>query len=142
MPQGAHSWASQLVIALRHSGQQNTAISHRSEKFHHGIQILIVWSLLPVATTLTSFSGSVASLPVPEVPFTALVLAPEAGLRPQAIVVTKWLCASTIFIHRPVESSQTRIVLSSEADSKYFPEGWNASARIQLSCPAYHASLA
>lgn len=36
-------------------------------------------------------------------------------------------------MQRPVRRSQVRIVLSSEADSRNLPEGWNTNARIQLS---------
>lgn len=109
----------------------NEALCRRPQGNH----ILIVWSTLPVATTLTSFSGSPES--TPSAPFTPfLSLAPPAGCLPQASVATKWLWASTVLTQRPVESSQTRIVLSSEEERRYLPEGWKARARTQLSCPA------
>lgn len=100
-----------------------------------GNQILIVWSTLPVATTFTSFSGSPESTSTPFTPFFSL--APPAGCRPHARVATKWLWASTVLTQRPVESSHTRIVLSSEEERRYLPEGWKARARTQLSCPAW-----
>lgn len=97
----------------------------------HGSQTLIVWSTLPVATTFTNFSGSV--FPDPDAPF---VFAASAGAwGPHAMQFTKCPCASTVFTQRPVLISHTRIVLSSHAESRNFPHGWNTRARTQLSCP-------
>lgn len=38
-------------------------------------------------------------------------------------------------MHRLLRKSQTRIVLSSLADIKYLPPGWNTNSRTQLSWP-------
>jgi hypothetical protein len=103
---------------------------------YYGNHIFIVWSTLPEATTLTNFSGS-ATLASASMPFGLTSLPPLEGCRPHARVATKCPCASTVFTHRAVASSQTRMVLSSEADNKNLPDGWNTSARIQLLCPGY-----
>src|SRR5690349_10693786 len=54
------------------------------------------------------------------------------------IQLTKWPCASvTVLMHRPsCVRSQHRIVLSSLAESRYFPPGWKTRERTQLSWPA------
>lgn len=53
-----------------------------------------------------------------------------------ATVVTKWLCASVIFLmHFPLYKSHTLKLLSSEHEYKNFPEWCNARPLTQLSCP-------
>jgi hypothetical protein len=100
----------------------------------HDELTLTVWSTLPVAITLILLgSASFPSAPGAPPPMTA---------RPHAIHVTKCPCASIVFTHRPWARSQTRIVLSSATERRYFPDGWKTSARIQLSWPAYHQSCA
>jgi hypothetical protein len=133
--EGAGSHSRPPVTRL---GRKTREVGGLREPPNHGNQILIVWSTLPVATTFTSFSGSAdaaAKLLSPLAPFADA--APAAGCRPHARVATKWLWASTVLIHRPVARSQTRTVLSSEAERRYLPEGWKARARTQLSCPGY-----
>jgi len=56
-------------------------------------------------------------------------------IRPQARQEANFECASIFFKHRPVLRSQIRIVLSSAADRRYFPEGWKVRALTQLSWP-------
>jgi len=93
------------------------------KKSYYGNQTLMVWSTLPEATTLINFSGS-AVLASASAPFSLGSLPPpDEGCRPHARAATKCPCASTVLTHRAVASSQTRIVLSSEADNKNFPDG-------------------
>jgi len=94
----------------------------------YGNQTFIVWSTLAVATTLTNFPASDALGPAPFDLASASPVAEFAVVLPHARVVMKCPCASRTFMHRPVESSQTRIVLSSPADNKNLPEGWKTSA--------------
>ena len=75
----------------------------------HGSQILIVWSTLPDATTLTNFSTSGFAPPAP-LGFAEASPPPDDAWRPHAKQVTKWTCAWTVFTHLPVVSSHTRIV--------------------------------
>lgn len=49
--------------------------------------------------------------------------------------VQKCWCAYSVFMHRLLRKSHTRMVLSSLADTKYLPPGWNARPRTQLSWP-------
>lgn len=72
--------------------------------------------------------------PLAASPFTGTSLTTLGAHR---IQLTKWLWASvTTLTHFPsCARSQHRIVLSSLADSRYFPPGWKIRARIQLSCP-------
>ena len=86
--------------------------------------------------------GSVADLESPLLPLT--LPSPVAGMgppdmlaRPHVMHVTNLSCASTVFVHRPLCKSQILIVLSSDAERRYLPDGWKTSARIQLSCPVY-----
>lgn len=100
----------------------------------YGNQILTVWSTLALANTFTTCPPpGPAAAPAP------LVVAPFAGpgfeALPQTKLVTKWAWASSVLVHRPVSRSQVRIVLSSEAESRNLPFGWNTSARTQLSWP-------
>lgn len=103
---------------------------------HYGVQTytsaeqtlkltLTVWSTDPVAITLIRLCSSLPPFSSP----------PPIDALPQARQVTKWPCASSVFTHRPVVKSHTRNVLSSDAESKYFPLGWKTSARTQLSWP-------
>ena len=73
----------------------------------YGSQILIFWSTLPEATTFTNFSTS--DFPSP-LGFAEPSLAAAGAWRPHARQGTKCECAWTVFTHRPVVSSQTRIV--------------------------------
>lgn len=52
-------------------------------------------------------------------------------------LVTKCECAVIALWHRFWPKAQTLTVLSSLADRRYFPPGWNFSPRIQLSWPIY-----
>lgn len=49
--------------------------------------------------------------------------------------VQKCWWAYNVFMHRLLRRSQTRIVLSSLADTKYLPPGWNDKPLTQLSWP-------
>jgi len=49
--------------------------------------------------------------------------------------VQKCWCAYSVFMHRLLRKSQTRMVLSSLAETRYLPPGWNARPRTQLSWP-------
>jgi len=60
---------------------------------------------------------------------------PSETIRPQARQEANGECASIFFKHRPVLRSQMRMVLSSAADRRYFPEGWKVRAFTQLSWP-------
>lgn len=51
------------------------------------------------------------------------------------IDVQKCWCAYRVFMHRLLRKSQTLMVLSSLAETRYLPPGWNAKPRTQLSCP-------
>lgn len=75
----------------------------------YGNQIFIVWSTLPVATTLINFPASGAFEPF-VLAASASVAVEFAARLPQARVLTKCPCACTTFTHRPVVSSQTRMV--------------------------------
>lgn len=76
----------------------------------YGSQILIVWSTLPDATTLTILSRS-APLSAPAPLGLASPSEPlDVVCRPQARHVTKCPCACTVFTQRPVLSSHTLIV--------------------------------
>ena len=58
--------------------------------------------------------------------------------------VTKWACASIVLELRLLAISHVLSVLSSEADSKNFPPGWNTIPLTQLSWPAcktYHTKI-
>ena len=50
-------------------------------------------------------------------------------------VDTKWECASSRFFSLPKFRSQSRIVLSSATEYRYFPVGWTAMLLTQLSWP-------
>ena len=106
---------------------------------HQGIQILTVWSTLPLASTLTGLGAGAAPLIVAPL---AAGAAAATVVRPQARQVTKCSCASSVLVQRPVLRSQIRIVLSSDAESRKRPDGWKTRARTQLSCPTCAVSAA
>lgn len=110
-----------------------------------GQPTLTVLSTEPVAKTFIRLGSASAFPAVPFASGLTLSLAAVAGssgaappivARPQTIHVTKCPCASMVFVHRPLARSHTLMVLSSDADKRYFPDGWNTNARIQLSWPA------
>lgn len=92
-------------------------------------QTLTVWSTLPVATTglmwqyLQDMSVSMHRYQL------------KLDEDPYDMQVTKWSCASKVFVQRPVLRSHILIVLSSEALNRYFPLGCTTRPRTQLSCP-------
>lgn len=97
-----------------------STISIHSPLEQNGTLTFTLWSTDPVASTLTTF---------PSPP------APDIACRPHVMQVTNLSWASIVFVQRPFWRSQTFIVLSSDADKRYFPDGWNTRARIQLSWP-------
>jgi len=101
-----------------------------------GNQILIVLSQLAVATTFIGRTDG-ASSPLFAVPLGAETALAALGCLPHDKQDTNFLSswAYIVLAHRPVANSQTRIVLSSPADNRYFPEGWNARLCTQSSCP-------
>lgn len=61
--------------------------------------------------------------------------APKHTISNSPMVVQKWEWASKVFMQRLFRRSQTRRVLSSLAEVRYLPPGWNARPRTQLSWP-------
>lgn len=129
----------QQLSCMLHPTHHTT--KRKGQTTNYGSQILIVWSTLPVATTLIIFSASTPFACEDPAPLDLAALSPSdvfaVDCRPQASEVMKCECASfVVFTQRPVDNSHTRIVLSSDAERRNFPVGWKTIARIQLSCPS------
>lgn len=128
------------LIQCVHARCHHARISYSSKA--HPAKTRTLQSILPVAMThlifppppLSSFFTMPLTNPL-ESPFDVGPIG-TSGAHRMLLTKCSWLPSTTLTHLHSCDRSQHRIVLSSDTESKYFPEGWKTRPLIQLSWPA------